>query len=89
MEKHPNNMSKEELKELVFAMVWAALDLGQHLNFTMKFLDGENKEKALYKAIKMAYEITEMPYKELPPKSYIDISYFGETGLEKGGVNDK
>ena len=84
MKKHPNNVSKEELKELVFAMGWAALDLGQHLDFTMKFLDGENKEKAFYKAIKMAYEITEMPYKELPPKSNIDISYFGETGLEKG-----
>ena len=83
MKKHPNNMSKEELKELVFAMVWAALDLGQHLAFTINFLDGENKEKALKKATKMAYDIIEMPYKELPPKSNIDISYFGENGLEK------
>ena len=89
MKKHPNNMSKEELKELVFAMGWAALDLAQHLDFTIKALDGENKEKALYKATKMAYDITEMPYKKLQPKSNIDISYFGETGLEKGGINDK
>jgi len=84
MERHPNNMSKEELKELVFAMGWAALDLGQHLNFTMEFLDGGNKEKALNKSIMMAYNITKMPYEELPLKSNIDISYFGKNGLEKG-----
>jgi len=83
MERHPNNMSKEELRELVFAMEWAIIDLARYLNYTVRFSDGKNKEKALYKAIKMAYDITDMPYKKLPPKSNIDISYFGENGLEK------
>jgi len=82
MKRHPNNMNKTQLKELVFAMSWAALDLAQHLWFTADFLDNKSKKKAYEKATQMAYDITKMPYEKIE-KSNIDVSFYGDTGLEK------
>lgn len=81
--KHLNDMDREELRDLVSAMSWAALDLKQHLQFTIDMLKDEYKENAYKKACKMAYDICQMPYQEPKPKSNFDISLFGEDGLTK------
>lgn len=79
---HPNNMSRDELRELVGAMSYAALDLGQHLKFTNDALKIQYRKEAFHRATQMAYDISYMPYEdELPKQSNFEIAFFGAKGL--------
>lgn len=66
--KHPNNMSKKELRELVSAMGWDALNLAQHLTSANNWLKEEYKEKAYRQAAKMAYEIVLLSIGDSEPR---------------------
>lgn len=66
---HPNDMTRDELRELVSGLSWMALDLAQHLNFlNLQFGDGGRKgpdddDAAGYIAAeRMAYAISSFPY---------------------------
>jgi hypothetical protein len=85
MSKHPNDMTREELRELVSAMSWAALDLAQHLNFTNDWLKPEFREQAYKRGEQMAYELSHMPYAEDRPEgdSKFNVVVFGEDGLTR------
>lgn len=83
MNRHPNDMSREELRELVSAMSWAALDLSQHLNFTNACLRDDMRQAAYVRAEQMAGEICNMPYTETPPDDGSGICVFGVMGLER------
>jgi hypothetical protein len=81
--KHPNDMTAEELRELYWAMAWAALDLAQHLHYTTKWLKDEYKEESYKKAVGMAYDLVYFDrQQEIPKRKQCNIAVFGETGLE-------
>lgn len=82
--KHPNDMSEQELRQLVFSMGWAALDLAQHLRFCVN-LKPKYRKQADENAIAMAYKLTQMPYYSSDSfvDRVLDISIFGENGLSK------
>ncbi len=84
---HPNEMLPEELRELVWDMANAALDLAQHLSFTHECLRDDLKEGAYVKAIRMAYDIVKMPdsdYKKRDPRC--DVVFFGAEGLTRPDI---
>ena len=83
MAKHPNDMTWQELRDLVSAMSWAALDLSQHLNFTNEMLKEEYKANAYKRAESMAGAICSMPYKDHAPPGQIDMVIFGADGLTR------
>ncbi len=84
MKKHPNDMDREELRKLVSAMSWQALDLAQNLNFIGHMLKEEYKEQAFESAIKQAYNLSNLPYTtDDLVESRIDIAVFGQNGMEK------
>ncbi len=56
--------SRDELAELYSMMRWKALDLAQHLDFTIKLLADEYKEDAYKRARDMAYQLCD---EEVPP----------------------
>lgn len=83
MAKHPNDMSREELRELVSAMGWLALDLAQHLCYS-EGLKPEYKDEAYKKATGMAYHLVNLQFNfNGVEKSKADITVFGADGLEK------
>lgn len=62
---HPNDMTREQLREVVFAMGWMALDLAQHLNFAnLQFQEGgckgpeDDDAESYIAAERMAYAIS-------------------------------
>ena len=84
---HPNCMLPEELRELVWDMANAALDLAQHLSFTHEMLREDLRDGAYEKAIKMAYDIVKMPdgdYKKRDPRC--DVVFFGAEGLTRPDI---
>jgi len=81
--KHPKDMNEGELRELVFAMSQAALDLSQHLNFTNDWLKDEYKQNAYKRAEDMAGAICQMPYRDAKPDNKFQVVLFGENGLER------
>jgi len=90
MGKHYRNMNAEELRELVFAMGWAALDLAQHLHFTTHCLKPEFQGDAYERACVMAYELADMPFNFEPtPPKQCQIAIFGENGLIRHDCNPR
>lgn len=86
---HPNDMSWQQLRDLVSDMSYAALDLRQHLDFTVNWLKDEYKEAAYSRAIQMAGEIEMMPYQEREQRDRtFDIVIFGKDGLTKGVIHE-
>ena len=83
-QKHPDDMTREELITLVFAMSWAALDLAQHLYFTTKMLKEEYRKEAYKKATRMAYELVFLWEVEPDENKNSGILIFGKNGLEHG-----
>jgi hypothetical protein len=79
-------MDEVQLRELVFAMRWAALDLAQHLDFTNKLLSppadedpiDPRRRKAYEQARDMAYALCGSEW----PNSVGGLMVFGEHGLE-------
>jgi hypothetical protein len=68
--KHPNDMSREELRDLVGDMSWMALDIAQHLNFmNLQFTPGGRREgdeddgPGYIAAERMAYALSALPYR--------------------------
>lgn len=66
---HPNDLSREALRELVGSLSWMALDLAQHLNFmNLQYDEGGRKgpkddDAEGYKSAEaMAYAISHFPY---------------------------
>jgi hypothetical protein len=66
---HPNDLSREALRELVGALSWMALDLAQHLNFAnLQYQEGGRKgpedddAQGYIAAERMAYAISGFPY---------------------------
>lgn len=66
---HPNEMSREQLREVVAGLSWMALDLAQHLNFmNLQFSEGGRKgptdedAEGYQTAERMAYAISAFPY---------------------------
>ncbi len=83
MGKLPNDMTREELRELVWAMSSLALDLAQHLRFTCEGLRPEYREEAYGRATQMAYDLAFYPYAENRPEvSPNCIMVLGENGIE-------
>jgi hypothetical protein len=80
---HPNNMTKEQLQELVNAMSCSALDLAQHLHFSLTALKYQYRKKALLRATRMAYKLTQMPYHDTDEDlaELNGITIFGKEGL--------
>ncbi|MEW6016440.1 MAG: hypothetical protein AB1760_00035 [Pseudomonadota bacterium] len=64
MAKHPNDMNREELRELVSAMGSLALDLAQHLRFSCEVLKPEYQAEAYARATQMAYDLAFYAYNE-------------------------
>ena len=63
--KHPNDMSREELREVVSMQGWLCLDLAQHLNFLNLQFQPEGRKgpddddaEGYLAAERMAYAIT-------------------------------
>jgi hypothetical protein len=87
MSKHPKDMSREELREVVSAMSWAALDLAQHLNFTNEMLKPEFREEAYKRAERMAGELSSLPYAfdpaAQPNNDKFNVVVLGANGLER------
>lgn len=84
MDKHPRDMTRDELLEIVFGMSWAALDLSQHLRFTNDMLREELRPAAYKRAAQMAGEICQMPYTPHAPRNEtFDVVLFGENALER------
>ena len=78
--KHPNDMTREELRDLVWSMSSMALDLAQHLNWTNDCLKIQYRKEAYKRAEEMAYEITRAwEYEQL--EGNMDIAVFGSNGL--------
>lgn len=80
MNKHPNDMTWQELRKLVSDMSFAALDLSQHLHFTNEFLKDEYKAAAYKKAVDMANRICNMPYEDIKYGG-TGVVMFGKEGL--------
>ena len=55
-------MSADELRELIREMSALALDLGQHLELSARFLNRRRRLPALRKASEMAYRLYLYPY---------------------------
>lgn len=87
MTKRPNEMTKEELLELVDTMSSWALDLAQHLDFTTNMLKVQYKKSAYQRAIQMAWQICYAWDHEPEPEGNFSIHVFGQDGLVniKGG----
>ena len=87
--KHPNDMTKEELRDLVFAMSSMALDLAQHLDWTTNCLRVQYKKDAYRRAIKMAREIC-YAWEYLHEKGNCEVAIFGSDGLtvERGSLTE-
>lgn len=85
MKKHPNDMNWQELRDLISAMSWQALDLAQNLHFIDTAMDeGLYKNQAFKSAIKQAYELSNLPYTtDDLIESRMDIAVFGQNGIEK------
>jgi hypothetical protein len=82
--KHPNDMDREELRELVSAMGMMALDLAQHIAFTNDMLKPELRAEAYKRGEAMAYELAHYPMdgpREDSPRTP-GIAVFGEGGLQ-------
>jgi hypothetical protein len=82
--KHPNDMDREELRELVGDMGLMALDLAQHLAFTNDMLRPELRADAYRRAQAMAYELSAFPHhgpRDDSPRTP-GIAMFGEGGLQ-------
>jgi hypothetical protein len=79
--KHPNDMDKEELRELVWQMSSWALDLAQHLDFTLNALKVQYRKEAYERAIQMAWQICYAWEHEPDRQGNMEIAYFGENGL--------
>lgn len=84
--KHPNDMTREELRELVGDMAGMALDLAQYLRFTTEALREDLRPAAYKKAIKMAYELAFYPYNgKRMERGNCEIVVFDEDGLSIHG----
>ena len=81
--KHPNDMTRDELREVVSAMSWLSLDLAQNLSFIVNMLKREYVADALRGAIQQAYDLSHYPYNEdrINPKAKAQVSVFSEGGL--------
>ena len=80
--KHPNDLTADELRELVWEMSLAALDLAQHLAFTNDMLKAEYREEAYKTAERRAYELCYLTCQDPSIPLTQGIAFFGEHGLE-------
>lgn len=80
--KHPNDMTREELHDLVWQMSSAALDLAQHLCF-VEDLKPEYQENAYKRATEMAYRLVYLWENKQDEDPNCHVLLFGENGLEK------
>lgn len=78
--KHPNDMNKEELRDLVRTMSSMALDLAQHLCFTNDCLKVQYRKDAYKRAEQMAYQLT-YAWEYEQPEGNMDIAIFNSNGL--------
>lgn len=60
--RHLDQMTVEELRELVDEMSALALDLAQHLEYSARFLKRRKRETAILKACEMAYKLYLYPH---------------------------
>ena len=80
--KHPQDMTREELLNLVFQFSLTALDLAQHLSFS-EDLKPEYKDNAYKRATEMAYKLVYLWENEQNSDSKFNILFFGKNGLER------
>lgn len=89
--KHPNDMDRDELRDVVSDLSWMALDLAQHLNFmNLQFSEGGRKgpddddAEGYTAAEQMAYAISNYPYHgpppDMPEASNVSIAMFDGKG---------
>jgi len=82
--KRLQEMSKDELIEIIHDMRWSALDLAQHLVFTVDLLKPKYQKEAYKRATAMAYQLA-FPPDDKPTKhpEKFDINFFTADGLHK------
>ena len=73
--EHCNDMSAEELREIVSAMGWMALDIAQDLSFANRALRRDLRAAAYRAACADCYSLADFAYRPRDPK--IDIKVFG------------
>jgi hypothetical protein len=78
--KHPSEMTREELLDLVWQMSSSALDLAQHLEST-EWLKVQYRKKCYERAIQMAWQICNA-WEYERKEGNMQIAYFGGNGLE-------
>ena len=78
--KHPSEMTREELLDLVWQMSSSALDLAQHLEST-EWLKVQYRKKCYERAVKMAWQICNA-WEYERKEGNMQIAYFGGNGLE-------
>ena len=78
---HPNDLSREALRELVGGMSWVALDLAQEL---CALRDLYGKDQIPDSVIRRAYMLSTMPYSDISDdclKWKYNIAVFSADGL--------
>jgi hypothetical protein len=60
--KHPDDMTEDELRELVKDMSWEALNIAQDLMFTNELLKPKLKAAEYVRICNQAYALCNMPY---------------------------
>ena len=77
--KHIQDMDRDELLAHIGNFTGLALDLAQHLCFTLDALKDEYKEQAYRQACEMAYELALNAYESdaINEESFADIVVFG------------
>ncbi len=64
--KHPDDMSREELKSLVHGMGYAALDLAQDMNFAQDMLRLDLRAAVYRRVAADLYQLSNVPYSDEP-----------------------
>ena len=72
----------EELRELVWATSWLALDLAQHLSFATQYMAPEFRSEAYARALPLAGELADFPVADIRSAPLSPgIAAIGEGGL--------
>ena len=78
-----SDLGPQELRDLLDEMSSLALDLAQHLEFSVRFLKRRDREKALGKACEMAHRLHLYPYEgRRIAKGNTRVASFGRNGLQ-------
>ena len=89
MNKHPNDMSADELRKLVWNMAWVALDLAQHLYVTNKLLKDEHKGGAYEKECLMAHNLASLNFQNDSSQDRGHAVIIDDRGLTRHNITDK